>query len=296
MDWDKLRIFHAAAEAGSFTHAADKLRMSQSAISRQVSNLEKELGIPLFHRHARGLVLTEQGELLNRTAIDVLHKLSHVELLLNETKNRPQGELRVTAPLGLGSVWLSEQLRDFFELYPDIGIQLILTDDQIDIAMREADVAIWASEPTQAELIRRPLFTMHTHGFASTSYVRQNGTPKTLADLDEHRLVSHSGNPPTHLQGINSLETLGREGQEPREPTFRANSVVAIKYAINAGIGIGIVPDYLAAEEQNLVRVLPQIELPTMPIYFVYAEEMRASKRLEVFRDFLIAKAKTWSF
>ncbi|MFM2422954.1 MAG: hypothetical protein RL291_1484, partial [Pseudomonadota bacterium] len=104
MDWDKLRIFHAAADAGSFTHAGDQLRMSQSAVSRQVAALEKDLGVALFHRHARGLVLTEQGELLFRTASEILNKLSTAETLLTDATTKPAGDLRVTAPTGLGTI------------------------------------------------------------------------------------------------------------------------------------------------------------------------------------------------
>ena len=102
LDWDKLRVFHAAAEAGSFTHAAETLRLSQSAISRQVSALEHDVGVPLFHRHARGLVLTEQGEMLFRTAHDVLMKLEAIKTRLTEAKDRPSGVLRVTTTVGLG--------------------------------------------------------------------------------------------------------------------------------------------------------------------------------------------------
>ena len=112
MDWDKLRIFHAAAEAGSFTHAGETLRMSQSAVSRQVSALEKELKVALFHRHARGLVLTEQGELLFGTASEILSKLSTAETLLTDTTTKPTGDLRVTAPVGLGTVWITGRLRE----------------------------------------------------------------------------------------------------------------------------------------------------------------------------------------
>ncbi|MCB1454549.1 MAG: LysR family transcriptional regulator, partial [Rhizobiaceae bacterium] len=109
VDWDKLRVFHAAAEAGSFTHAAETLHLSQSAISRQVSALEQEVGVPLFHRHARGLVLTEQGDMLYRTAHEVLMKLENVTLRLTETKDRPSGVLRVSTTVGLGSGWLTER-------------------------------------------------------------------------------------------------------------------------------------------------------------------------------------------
>jgi DNA-binding transcriptional LysR family regulator len=136
MDWDKLRIFHAAAEAGSFTHAGDLLRMSQSAVSRQVSALEKDLGIALFHRHARGLVLTEQGEMLFRTASEVMNKLQTAETLLSETTTKPTGDLRITAPVGLGTIWLTQRLREFMELYPDIRVEVVLNDEQVDLSMR----------------------------------------------------------------------------------------------------------------------------------------------------------------
>lgn len=296
MDWDKLRIFHAAAEAGSFTHAGEALNMSQSAVSRQVSALEKDLGVTLFHRHARGLVLTEQGEILSRTASDVLNQLSNVQAILADTTARPQGALRITTPVGLGTVWFTPRLREFIDLYPDIRPELILSDEHIDIAMREADVALWVGEPTQSELIRRPLFTMQTHIFASAQYIRHFGAPQTARDLDRHRLVSFSGHPPAHLTGVNMLETIGREPGKPRQPIYRANGVMAMKEAIRAGIGIGVIPDYLSYQENDLVPVLRDVALPTLPIFLVYSEEMRKSKRLNVFRDFLVNQSKSWKY
>jgi DNA-binding transcriptional LysR family regulator len=294
MDWDKLRIFHAAAEAGSFTHAGDMLRMSQSAVSRQVSALEKDLGVALFHRHARGLVLTEQGEMLFRTASEVMNKLQTAETLLSETTTRPSGDLRITSPVGLGTIWLTQRLREFMELYPDIRVEMVLNDEQIDIAMREADVAIWTREPEHADLIRRPLFTMRVRAYASTAYVRRFGAPHSLDQLDRHRFVSYSGTPTQHLSVIRWLETAGRDGKEARVPVFRANSVVALKYAIRAGIGLGLIPDYLTEEETELVPVLSDVKLPTMPIIFVYPEEVKTSKKVQVLRDFLVATARQW--
>jgi DNA-binding transcriptional LysR family regulator len=296
MDWDKLRIFHAAAEAGSFTHAGEALRMSQSAVSRQVSALEKELNVALFHRHARGLVLTEQGEMLFGTASEIMNKLSTAETLLSDTTTKPTGDLRITAPIGLGSVWVAQRLREFLELYPDIRIELILSDEQIAIAMRAADVAIWASEPQQSDLIRRPLFNMKMHAYASTHYVRRRGAPQSIAALDEHPIVSLSGTPAAHLTGIHWLETAGLDGRAPRKPVFVANNIIALKYAIRSGIGIGLVPDYLTEEESDFVPVLRDTQLPTLPIYFVYPEELKTAKKVQVFRDFLVAKARQWQY
>jgi DNA-binding transcriptional LysR family regulator len=296
MDWDKLRIFHAAAEAGSFTHAGDALRMSQSAVSRQVSALERDLGVALFHRHARGLVLTEQGELLFRTATDVMNKLHTAETLLSDATGKPTGDLRITAPIGLGTVWVTQRMREFMELYPDIRIELVLNDEQIDIAMREADVAIWTREPEHAELIRRPLATMRVRAYASAHYVRRFGAPQSLEELEKHRIVSYSGTPAAHLSAIRWLETAGREGREPRTVAFRANSVVAIKYAIRSGVGVGLMPEYLTEEETDLVPVLSEVVLPTMPVMFVYPEELKTSKKVQVLRDFLVSKARNWKF
>ena len=296
MDWDKLRIFHASAAAGSFTHAGDTLNMSQSAVSRQVSALEKDLKVALFHRHARGLVLTEQGELLYRTVSEVMSKLQTAELLLSDTTTKPSGDLRVAAPVGLGSVWVTQRMREFMELYPEIRVDLILDDEQIDIAMRKADVAIWTREPDQPELIRRPLFTAKVRAMASTQYVRRFGVPETLEDLEAggHRIISYSGQPSQHLPAITWLETVGREGQEPRQAAFRVNSVVAIKYAIMAGVGIGMIPDYMTEQETDLVHVLTKIEFskPSLPILFVYPEELKTSKKVQVLRDFLVSKAR----
>jgi DNA-binding transcriptional LysR family regulator len=107
MDWDKLRVFHAVAEAGSFTHAGEALNLSQSAVSRQISALEESVSMPLFHRHARGLILTEQGELLFRTAREVFAKLAMAEGLISESKDRPKGPLKITTTVAFGSVWLT---------------------------------------------------------------------------------------------------------------------------------------------------------------------------------------------
>lgn len=292
MDWDKLRIFHSAAEAGSFTHAGEALRMSQSAVSRQVSALEKELGVALFHRHARGLVLTEQGEMLFRTASEVMNKLHTAETLLSDATTKPTGDLKIATPVGLGTVWVTQRLREFMELYPDVRVELLLHDEQIDIAMREADVAIWTREPERTDLIRRPLLTVGTRAFASTHYVRKYGAPRSLSELDQHRFVSYGGTPAAHLSVTRWLETAGRDGRDARVPVFRANSIVALKYAIRAGIGIGLIPDYLTEETTDLVPVLGEVELPTMTIMFVYPEELKTAKKVQVLRDFLVSKAR----
>lgn len=290
MDWDKLRIFHAAAEAGSFTHAGEQLHMSQSAVSRQISALEADLKVTLFHRHARGLMLTEQGELLNRTVAEVFAKLQTAATLLSDSTSKPTGDLRVTAPIGFGTIWLTPRLREFGELYPDIHIELLLDDEQVDIGMRAADVAIWTREPEQADIIRRPLFESRVRAFASASYVRRYGSPKTLEELDQHRIVAYSGVVAQHLHAMTWIETAGRESGNRRKPAVSVNSVVAIKYAIRAGIGIGMMPDYMCDDQTDLVPILPDIEQPSMLLVYAYPEELKSSKKVQLLRDFLVSK------
>ena len=223
MDWDKLKVFHAAAEAGSFTHAGEQLGLSQSAVSRQVSALEQELAVSLFHRHARGLILTEQGELLYRTAHDVFMKLEAARAKLTDSREKPNGELRVTTTPGIGVHWLTPRLGEFIDLYPDIRISLITTDEELDLAMREADVAIRLRQPTQPDLIQRKLFSVHFHAYASPEYLKRFGTPRELKELDEHRIVMLGGSTiPIYLQNRQLADRGG--ARRPRGRAVRSSS------------------------------------------------------------------------
>ena len=222
MDWDKLRVFHAVAAAGSFTHAGEALHLSQSAVSRQVAALEYDLKTPLFHRHARGLLLTEQGEILFRTVQEVMSKLESARVRLSDAREKPHGLLRVTANTGFGAVWLTPRLAEFRELYPDIELDVILTDDELDLSMREADVALRLWEPKQSDLIRRRLFTLHYSPYASRSYIQQFGAPRRVEDLDAHRLVAFNVIGSSYLRNLNLLLTVGRDAKSPRTPVFRS--------------------------------------------------------------------------
>jgi DNA-binding transcriptional LysR family regulator len=295
MDWDKLRIFHAVSDAGSFTHAGTELGLSQSAVSRQISALEEDLHVALFHRHARGLILTEQGEVLYRTAHEVFTKLAAARTRLMDSKDKPSGELRITTTMGLGSIWLTPRIAEFVELYPEIETTLLLDDNELDLSMREADVAIRLRRPTQPDLIQRKLFTVHHHLYASPEYIRKFGIPKTVEDLDKHKIVVF-GQAPVWLVTVNWLETAGRAEDNPRPPVLRVNSAYGLRRAVEAGVGIASLPDYIVSRELGLVQIDVQSETPSFDTYFVYPEELKDTKRVVVFRDFIVSKAKEWSF
>ena len=297
MDWDKLRIFQAAAEAGSFTHAGETLGLSQSAVSRQVSALEQDLGAPLFHRHARGLILTEQGETLLTAVHDVSMKLDAVRSRLIDSREKPHGELRVTTTLALGANWLAPRLGEFAELFPEIKLQLLLADSELDLGMREADIALRLREPIQPDLIRRRLFTVHFHAYASADYLKKYGQPRTIDDLDNHRLVAFGAPTATHfLYELNSLLTIWRDSKTPRGAHVSINNLGAIIRAVEHGVGIAVLPDYCVAPNSGLVRLLPQADMPEMDCFLVYAEEMKNVARVQAFRDFLVSKAQRWRY
>ena len=297
MDWDKLRIFHAVAHAGSFTHAGDALGLSQSAVSRQISSLEAELAVTLFHRHARGLILTEQGEVLNRSANRMFNELDAVRTRLTDSREKPSGDLRVTTTVGLGASWLTPRLKDFIELYPDIKLQIILRDEELDLSMREADIAIRLRQPVQPDLIQRKLFTVHFHIYAAPTYISRHGSPASIDDLDDHKLIIFGEPTPAYLRDVNWLATAGRSADmPPREPSLRINNIHAIKRAVQHGLGIAIIPDYLVQDSNSMVQLLPDAELPEFETYFVYPSEMRDSARISAFRDFLIRNARSWKF
>jgi len=294
MDWDKLRVFHTVAEAGSFTHAGELLNLSQSAVSRQISGLEESLNVSLFHRHARGLILTEQGELLYRTVHEVFAKLSMVEARITESREKPEGPLKVTTTVAFGSVWLTPRVKQFMETYPDIDLSILLDDGEVDLAMRQADVAIRFSVPRQPDLVQRHLISLHYHVYAAPEYLKKYGMPKSPADLDNHRLIVYGEDAKAPVENMNWLLSAGTT--TPRMPILRVNNIYGIYRAVQSGLGIAALPDYFSTVAANLVQVLPELRGPSFDCYFVYPEELRHSKRVTVFRDFLLQKLGEQSF
>ncbi|MEQ8665257.1 MAG: LysR family transcriptional regulator [Rhodospirillales bacterium] len=293
MDWDKLRVFHAVAEAGSFTHAGETLNLSQSAVSRQISALESSLNVPLFHRHARGLRLTEQGELLYETAHDVFAKLAMTEAQIGESKEVPRGALKISTTVAFGSVWLVPRLREFMSLYPEIDVSVVLADTELDLSMREADVAIRLTPPSKPDLMQRHLMTIGYHVYAAPDYLAEFGWPKSPADLDNHQLIVYGDEARPPAPNLNWLLSAGRgEKQGPRDPILRVNSIYGIFRAVQSGLGIGALPDYMVKEVSNLVEILPEIRGPKLDAYFVYPMELKNSARIVAFRDFLVNRMR----
>ena len=287
MDWDKLRIFHAVADAGSLTHAGDILHLSQTAVSRQVRALEDSLSTTLFHRHARGLILTEQGELLFDATVAMNKRLDAAAARIRDSEEEVFGELRVTTTIGFGSLWLAPRLSKLYDLYPDLTIDLMLEEKVLDLPMREADVAIRMKEPSQADLVRKRLMNIRMRLYASPDYIAKNGTPERIEDISDHRLSCQN---PRAAQVASGLALVQRLMTYNVSSMLTVNNYFGVLQSVIHGLGIGMLPDYSTQELDSVVRVLPDVESVEVPVYLAYPEELRQSKRIAAFRDFVEAE------
>ena len=292
MDWDKLRVFHAVADAGSLTHAGEQLHLSQSAISRQVRGLEEQLKSVLFHRHARGLLLTEQGELLYEATLAMSKRLNAAAARIRDSKDKVHGDLRVTATAGFGTLWLAPRLNKLFEAHPDLSVNLILTEAIMDLPMREADVAIRMSSPQQADLIRRPLMNVTMRLYASKEYIEQAGLPKTVSELADRRVISFSPNAP---QPHEAADWLKQHIHPQRHTHLMINSYFGVLKAAINGLGVAALPDYITRDYPELINILPEETSPPFSVYFVYPEELRRSQRVLAFRDFMVSEVEIFN-
>jgi len=296
MDWDKLKIFHAVAEAGNFTKAAVILNLSQSAISRQIQSLEKELKTQLFERHARGLSLTENGEYLFKTAREVISKLKDVESTLMDKKDKPSGKLTVTTVVSFGTTWLTPRIQEFMKINPEIEIELIFDDKELDLSTRQADIGIWMRRPKQLNYIQKKLIDINYHIYGSTKYLEQYGHPKNSTDLSKHNFISYGRGAPSPVFNPDWAIKLGMKDNKKRKPKMKVNSVYGLLLAVQSGVGLAALPDYITVSVPNIIRVLPKIEGPKTEAHFVYPQSLKNVARVIAFRNFLYSKIKKWEF
>jgi len=266
------------------------LHLSQSAVSRQVHALEQVIGSTLFHRHPRGMLLTSEGEILFETTAQIVSRLNAATGEIRGVKEGVYGGLRVTTTVDFGLLWLMPRLPKLLSLHPGLTIDLNMTELVLDLPMRAADVAIRQREPKQADVIAREIWTSPAALYASRAYLDREGVPESRADLAQHVLVRYTPHAP---QPVENLDWLFVE--RPGETTLRAriavNSQMGIYESVRRDIGIGILPDYLA-RIGGFVRVLPNRVGPSIPVHFVYATEMRQSKRVAVLKNFIESELK----
>jgi len=296
MDWDKLKIFYAVAESGSFTKATINLNLSQSAISRQIQSLEYELKVQLFERHARGLSLTENGEYLYKTAHEVISKLKEVESAFVDKKNKPSGKLTVTTVVSFGTTWLTPRIQEFMQLNPEIEVELIFDDKELNLTTREADIGIWMRKPKQLNYIQKKLMNLNYHIYGSAKYLEKYGFPKNENDLSKHKFISYGKGTPSPVFNPDWALKLGVKDGRKRKPAMKVNSVYGLLLAVKSGVGLAALPDYLTHSVSNIVKVLPNIEGPKTEVHFVYPQSLKNVARIVAFRNFLYSKISEWEF
>ena len=294
MDWDKLKIFHAVAEAGSFTRATVNLNLSQSAISRQIQSLEQDLKVQLFERHARGLTLTENGEYVFKTANEVITKLKEVETSLGDQKNKPTGKLSITTVRSFGTHWLTPRIQEFMQMNPEIEVELIFDDKELDLSTRQADIGIFMRRPKQLNYIQRKLVDIKYHIYGSTRYLEKYGMPNNVNDLNKHRFISFGKGAPSPVFNPDWALKLGIKDNKKRKSIMKVNSVMGLLLAVDSGVGLAALPDYLVFQSQNVIKVLPKLEGPITEAHFVYPQSLKNVARVQVFKNFLYSKIGDW--
>jgi DNA-binding transcriptional LysR family regulator len=294
MDWDKLKIFHAVTQAGSFTKAAEVLNLSQSAISRQIQSLEYELKTTLYERHARGLSLTENGEVLYKTANEVISKIKDVESDLMDKKDKPSGKIVVTTVVGFGGIWLTPRIQEFMEKNPNIEVELIVTDQELDLSTREADIAIWMRQPKQLNYIQKKIIDINYHIYGSSKYLEKHGVPRTVKDLDKHKLITYGRGTPSPLSQKEWILKLGTKTK--RKSVMKVNNIYALLLAVDSGVGLAALPDYMVTGRSGLVKVLGDTSGPKYEAHFVYPQSLKNVARVQAFRDFIFSKVNEWKF
>jgi len=291
VDWDKLRIFNHVAWSGSLTKASDKLALSQSAVSRQISALEDMMGCRLFRRHPRGLMLTEQGDILFETTQEIFGRISNTLSILKDTKDMAAGHLRIASTQTFSNFWLTPRTHKFLSQYPEIRMTQIITDDDMNLLQDGADLAVKPMPSAQLRMIQRPLMTIKRGVYASEAYLENKGEPKKLDELNHHNLIVF-GEDANSLDNTNILLYLGLTEDSPRRtPYFAANSTLAIATAVANNLGIAVLDEYVAENYPHVRRILPSVALPELTYYLVYPEELRRSKKIAAFRDFIMENA-----
>lgn len=297
MDWDKLKTFYYVAQMGSFTNAANFLNISQSAISRQISELERKISLRVFERHARGLVLTQAGQILFQTAKNIFYEIQSAENMIQDTADEPQGVLKIATAAGFIATMLLEYIDEFYEKYPKLNLQIKFMDTHPDLAFREADIAILTPMPETSSIVQKYLMSFHLKLYASKKYLNKYGTPETVNDLSKHRLLAYDNDESSLTQPMDWHLITGLNTARPRNSKLAINSSLNLAYAVHNGAGIvSLAAEDPMIKQYGLVNVLPDLSGNTMKAHLIYPKFLENSTAVKTFEIFLnnIIKRNNW--
>jgi DNA-binding transcriptional LysR family regulator len=286
-----IAVFVRVVTRGSFTLAAEDLRLSRAVVSKYLSRLEDRLGARLLHRTTRRLSLTEAGAALFEASRGALERIEEAEAAVARFQAKPRGRLRVSAPMSFGILHLGPAMSDFGRAYPEITLDVRLDDRYVNLVEDGFDVAVRIGELTDSSLVARKLATTHALACASPAYLEEHGEPETPEDLAAHDCLIYS-----YLSTGNVWRFAGPGGREipvAVNGSFRVNNGIVLAEAAAAGHGILLTPSFYVApqlRDGRLKRILGGYRLPELPIHAVYPARAKVPPKVRVFIDFLAAR------
>ncbi|MEM7135650.1 MAG: LysR family transcriptional regulator [Myxococcota bacterium] len=281
-DWDTLRVFVAAAEAGSFSGAARALGLSQPTAGRQVQALEAQLGVQLFARTSRGLHLTDIGMSLLEHARTMAAAANRLALVAQGQSESIAGVVRITASEIVATYTLPSVLVALRAAEPEIEIEIVASNATENLLEREADIAVRMYRPTQADVITRSVGAISIGAYAAESYLARRGCPMEPEDLLKHDVVGYDRDDTT----IRGFRAAGVEVTRRFFPVRTDDQVLAWHLAV-AGYGIGFMQVQIGDAEPKVRRVLPKLALPTLPMWLTAHSELKTNRRIRRVYDFL---------
>lgn len=287
MDVNQLKTFCSVAKLRSFSKASNEVHLTQSAISRQVAQLEEDLGVRLFIRKRDGIVLTQQGELLLDRARKIVADVETLRNVVAATDMNVKGSLKVSMTVGLASMWVPFFLKKFGEQYPDVSLEILANDEDVILESREADVAIRPLMKGRPDLEQKYLQTFNMKLYASPEYLEKFGIPKTVEDLKNHRLLDY-GRGPTPYDEMSWHMKLGLDYGEAHKPYISVNSGSSLFELAEQGLGItALAEEFIAVKPNSLVNVLPEVKGTDVDIFYIYPKELAQFKHITILGDYL---------
>jgi DNA-binding transcriptional LysR family regulator len=285
-----MRAFVKVVEHGSFSEAARALRLSRSAVSKHVIELEQELGVALLNRTTRSAAPTENGRAYYERAVAILADLEEADLAVARLQAEPRGLLRVNAPMSFGTVHLAPALAAFMEKYPELQIQLTLSDEQIDAVQEGFDVTLRIAELASSSLIARRLLGVPRIFCAAPAYIQRRGAPDHPRDLKNHDCLAYG-----FLATGNQWKLIGPDGEHFLSVPWKlcANNAEVLKAAALKGCGIALLPTFIAGaalEAGELMPVLQNYRAPEIALYAIYPPTRHLSSKVRLFIDFLVER------
>jgi DNA-binding transcriptional LysR family regulator len=289
MDWDKIRIFYCVAKVKSFSRAAEMLRLTQPTLSRTVQDLEDRLKQKLFFRHSRGLMLTRQGEICFRQANKMLVNAQQIKNLMQEEQETLEGKLTITMPHKLLALWFMPYVPGFLKKYPQLELAIIGRDEAPDLNLAGADIALTPYLSERPDLSQRFLQRLHFKLYASLEYLARHGAPLSVYDLQHHPLLAYAESPQASYEDSNWHLHLGKVAEKRHTPYLQVNSAQGLLEAAKAGLGIvSCAEEVLRLRQLRLVPILPEMQAPSVDIYYAYPKELKGLRKIKALTGYLL--------